>query len=171
MSATVDVTQKSVLDALRSFILSLIDCEVIQGLGNGVAMPKLAFIAMTVTGRKRLSTNTDKYIGQTKATKQNTQLSVQIDCYGKNSGDWAQILSTMLRDEYGCIALGENVQPLYNGDPMMIPLTTGENTYLERWMIPAVLQYNPVISFPQQSAIELAAELIEIDSTFPPQGN
>lgn len=35
-------------------------------------------------------------------------------------------------------------------DPKMMPLIDGEAQYEQRWVITAVLQYNPVVSTPMQ---------------------
>lgn len=169
MTTPVSITQKAVLTQLRTFILSLVTCEVVQGLGNGVAMPKGAFIAITPIKRARLSTNVDNYTSTTRDVLQATQQSVQIDCYGPLAGDWAQSISTLFRDRYACDIMGPSVQPLYNEDPMMIPLTTGENTYLERWMITAVLQYNPVVSVPQDFFDSATVEFINVPAEYPPE--
>lgn len=147
--------QSDVLTALRSFILSLISCEVVQGLANGVPMPAGPFIVMTPLSQVRLSTNVGSYADPTPTTgtansQQAVQVGVQLDCYGPVSGDWAATLSTMLRDEYACLLMAPNVQPLHADDPRMMPLIDGEQQYEQRWTVTAVLQYNPVVSTPMQ---------------------
>lgn len=173
MSVSISPTQQSIFTALRSFILGLIDCEVIQGLGNNTPMPIGGFIAMTALLQNRLSTNVDTYtdpvlITGTKDVMQPTQYTIQIDCYGANSSDWAVTICALFRDEYGCDALAPSVQPLHADDPKMIPLTDGEAQYEERWSITAALQYNPVISVPQQFADSLNVTLINVDANYPP---
>lgn len=171
MSYAVDVSQSAVLDILYDFIAGAVPVDpnnIVRGLGNDVPMPEGPFVAMTVTGQKRLSTNIDNYtdpvtsIGA-RAIQQNSQLTVQIDCYGPKSNDWAVILTTLFRDPYGCDALAPNVSPLYADDPNMIPLTNAEANYEERWFITAVLQYNPVVTVPQQFAAVAHVNLVEVD--------
>jgi hypothetical protein len=173
MTATVTPTQQDVFTALRAFILGLITCEVVQGLGNGVPMPLGQFIAITALFQNRLSTNVDTYndpvtVLGTKKSQQAVKYTIQIDCYGPLSGDWAAILSTMLRDEYACIALAPNVQPLSADDPKMMPLIDGEFQYEQRWMVTAELQYNPVTSVSQDFAAALKVGLVNIDATYKP---
>lgn len=149
--------QSDIFTSLRAFIQSLITTEVIQGLGNGTPMPLGSFICMTAINQSRLATNIDFYndlkplIG-TKSIQQQTKYTIQIDCYGPLSSDWANTLSAVFRDEYACIALAPNIQPLYSDDPVMSPLIDGEQQYEQRWIVNAALQYNPVILTPMQFA-------------------
>lgn len=234
MTATVSPAQSDVFTALRTFILSLITCEVVQGLGNGVPMPLNGFIVMTDLFQNRLSTNVDAYadalftgsisgtvltisavqsgavyVGSklfgagvtdgtvitvlgtgtggvgtytvsptqtvssepisagAKTAKQAMQYTVQIDCYGPLSSDWAAMLSTMLRDEYACLSMAPNVQPLSADDPKMMPLVDGEQQYEQRWTLTALLQYNPVTSTPMQFFDGATVGLVDVDMRYP----
>lgn len=153
MSANINLTHQHVYAALRSLIIDLLDCEVVQGMDNGVPMPKSDFVVMTILFENRLSTNhtdyTDNEAEQSKHMTQPTQLTVQLDCYGEQSGEWAQILSTTLRDEYACDKLAPNCQPLHADDPRMMQITNSEQQYEERWMVTALLQYNPTVTVAQ----------------------
>lgn len=172
MTATVAPVQSDIFTALRTFILSLITCEVIQGLGNGVPMPLSGFITMTALYQNRLSTNVDGYPDMTTSTgnktaRQAVQYTMQIDCYGPLSSDWAAMLSTMLRDEYACLSMAPNVQPLSADDPKMIPLIDGEQQYEQRWVVTAILQYNPVVSSPMQFFDAAGVALVDVDAKYP----
>lgn len=171
--ATVSITESNVLTALRTFILSLVTCEVVKGLGNRVAMPAGDFIAMTPVIAPPLATNVSTYSNVQGAGMQNiersTQYMVQIDCYGTTAGDRATLISTLLRSEYACnsfAASGFDVQPLYAEDPKQMPIVDGEAQYEERWTFNAVLQYNPVISVPQDFADALNVGLINVPRTY-----
>lgn len=149
--------QSDIFTALRAFIQGLITTEVIQGLGNGTPMPLGSFISMTAINQSRLATNIDAYIDPkpaagSKSIQQQTKYTIQLDCYGPLSSDWANILSAVFRDEYACIALAPNIQPLYADDPVMSPLIDGEQQYEQRWIVNAVIQYNPVLLTPMQFA-------------------
>jgi hypothetical protein len=152
MSAVVSITQSEVFTEIRSFIQGLVNCEVIQGLGNGVPMPTGGFICITPLYQDRLSTNLNTFTDPVSpalgsmSTLQATQFTIQIDCYGPNSAEWALAISTMFRDDYGCLALAPKCQPLYADNPRMIPLIDGEQQYEQRWAITALVQYNPVVT-------------------------
>lgn len=156
---------------VRAFLLSLFPSgvEVVQGLQNGVPMPAGPFICMTAKEQTRLATNhTVQLVTQERAVKMPTQYSIQLDCYGPNSSDQATTIKALWRDFYGCDMLASVGAPLYASEPVQMPLVNGEQQYEQRWMTIALLQFNPVVTVPQQSAIALAVELVSVDVEFPP---
>ncbi len=170
MSAVLSLNDDDVLTALRTFILSLISCEVIQALDNGVPTPKDPYIAMQSLGKNRLSTNTHDYADPSPSTgtdgvMQAIQFCIQIDCYGPQSGDWAALITTMFRDPYGFDAMGPNVAPLYADEAKQMPVVDGEENFEQRYMITAYLQYNPVVTVPVQFFTVVDINLIDVDAT------
>jgi hypothetical protein len=170
MTATVSIAQSDLQTILRSFILSLIDCEVVAGLDNGVPMPVNPFVAVTPLYFNRLATNeptyTDPGIGQgTSGVKQSISYTWQIDCYGPQSSDWAAILTTMFRDSYGVDFMAPIAAPLYADDPKQMPVVDGEENFEQRWLITAVLQYNPVVTIPVQYFNVINITSIDVDTS------
>lgn len=157
--------------ALRTFIMNVVPgVEVVQGLGNLVPMPTDPFIAFTPTALRRLSTNHTNYATDLqRAVTMPTEYSVQVDCYGPQAGDWATALTALWRDPYGCEVMAPNGQPLYSTDPMQMPLVNGEEAYEQRYTLTMLLQFNPLVTLDQQSALALDAELISVDAEYPPQ--
>lgn len=157
--------QKDVFTVVRAYILSLIDCEVVRGLGNDVPMPKNSFIAITPIESTRLSTNVNTYdLINSKSIKTSMSYLVQIDCYGPISSDWAAILCATWRDDYCVDKLAPTCAPLYADNPIQIPIIDGEANYEERWLLKAVLQYNPVVTVPQEFADEISpSKVIPVD--------
>jgi hypothetical protein len=89
----------------------------------------------------------------TKDHMQSTQILIQVDVHGPASGDNAQRISTLLRDEYATESFsssGFDISPLYSNDARQIPFTNGEQQLEEKWTIEVVLQANPIVSVPQQ---------------------
>jgi hypothetical protein len=169
MSAVITPTQDDIFVIVRAFILSLIDCEVIQGLGNRVPTPNDGFIAVTATALARLSTNVTTYDHMgARQVKMPTQYTIQVDCYGPLSSDWATTIAAMWRDQYGCDQLAPNAQPLYCDEPSQMGLVDGEDEYEQRWIISAILQFNPVVTVSQQYADALTLAVVSVDATFPP---
>lgn len=171
MSIAPTITETQVFAALRTFILSIVDCEVVRTLTNRVPMPKGDFVAMSPSSNIPLSTNVTAYASTTKSIVRPSQITIQIDCYGKGAGDRATAISTLLRDAYACESFsssGFDIQPLYAGDAQQMPLVDGEQQYEERWTFGAVLQFNPVMTAPQDSAIALTVVPKNVDRTFPP---
>lgn len=104
-----------------------------------------------------------------KSMLQATQVTVQIDVHGPNSGDNAQIITTTFRDEYAVDAFassGFDVAPLYADDGHQMPFLNGEQQIEERWVISAVMQCNPIVSVPQQFASDLNADLVDITAQY-----
>jgi hypothetical protein len=136
-------------------------------------MPLGAFVAMNNVGLSRLSTNTDTYIDPvtttgTKNASYDIEYTIQLDFYGASAADWAMIVQTLFRDEYGISLFPTNIVPLYADDPIQMALIDGEQQYEQRWIVKSVLQYNPVVSTPQDFAAQLAIGLNNVDAVYPP---
>lgn len=172
MGAILDINDQDVFKAMRTFLLSFLPANtpVIQAQDNRVPMPKQGFVAMNNNGLERLSFNVDSYdsLNQGKFVLTGTKYFVQLDFYGNLSQEWATTTVSLFRDEYATEIFPSNIQPLYADDPIQIPLIDGEAQYEQRWKLEATLQYNPIISTSQQSAIALNVELAPIDQTFKP---
>src|SRR5205823_3916267 len=122
--------------ALGDFLETILPAGVliIQSNENRVSMPPPdpGFVEMTARVQGRIMTNLDKWDPQAVAPvsidiEQAVRLAMQLDCYGVASGDWATILSTVLRDEYAINALaGTGLVPLYTDNPMFAALVPGE---------------------------------------------
>lgn len=168
------VTEAAVFTILRSFLTEILDAtvEVYDGQDNRAGEPNaLNFVMMTPLRRPRLSTNVDTYTDgfrtdgpQIKSVQQSTQFSIQLDVYGPAAGDNAQIISTLLRDEYATAFMAPTCQPLYASDPDQMPLINGEDQYQQRWRMTAELQANPVVTVPQQFAGTLKVTTFEADA-------
>lgn len=156
------MTQTDVLTALRAFLLLIVPAgtQVIAAQDNGVPMPIDPFVTMSLISVERLSTNHTDYPGTTEATQTTpSKITVQLDCYGADAGDTATRIMTMFRTCYAADDFGDPCQPLYADDPVQIPLITGEETYLQRWKLDAVMQYNPTYTHAQQYADALTINL------------
>jgi hypothetical protein len=126
-------------------------------------MPLGDFISLTPISNIPLSTNVTTLTGANNSIKRASQFTIQIDCYGAGAGDRATAITTLLRSAYACdqfTASGFDIQPLYAGDARQMPLVDGEGQYAERWSFDAVLQFNPVLTIPQDSAIVLRVDSI-----------
>lgn len=166
------ITYTEIITAMRSFILGVVDCEVIREQVNRVAMPRGDFIAVNIIGSAPLETNTDAYADASKTVMRPTQVTLQVDCYGALSGERAQTLATLLRDDYAIQsfkASGYDIAPLYAEDAQQMPLITGEEQYLQRWTFHAELQYNPTLTLDQEfETFVPIVDTIEVDTTYPP---
>ncbi len=175
--ATVANTLTNVYTVLGAFItaqLGLNSGQVIQGFPNRTSMPAGPFIAMSGMTKKRLRTNVDNYAGTASpapapgpvTAEQGQEITVQIDCWGPQSSDWSDILTTLLRDNVGCVALLPYCQPLYADDPVRAPLANSEAQYEDRWIVQARIQYNPLVTTAQTYATVLGpVDIIDVTPT------
>jgi hypothetical protein len=176
MTLAVTPTVSDVVTTLGNFIVSIVPTgtTVLRGPIDRAAYPNTDFVLMTPVHRTRLRTNLyndnvpDTGDGSTDL-EQGTQMEVQVDMYGDSLGaDWCAMFTTVFRSEAGSIALAPICQPLYADDGRMLPLVTGEEQYLERWMVRAVLQYNPVTTLVTQFADTVEVTTINVDERYPP---
>ena len=183
MTDTVDTSLTAIYTDLGAFVVSVLGLsagQCVQGYPNRVAMPVVGpFVEMHITRSGRLATNVDGW-DQTNpsptamAQTQSIQLAVQLSCYGPQSGDWAAVLSTLLRDDVACQALYGSgstpiCQPLYSDDPIRAPLVDEEQQYEDKWIVTAQLQYNPTVTTVQDFADALGpVGLREVDAFYRP---
>jgi len=166
----------AVFAAVRGFVQGVLSTTtpVILGIENRVAEPVEPCVVMTPIGVHRQATNVDTdtdgwpwYSGTTQSL-QSTRLDIRLDCYGPESHDWAAMLSTLWRDQYGVDALAPIAAPEYADEARQAPFIGGEDQYLERWWLVAALQYNPVVTTGMTFATTIAVDPINVDVEFPP---
>lgn len=165
------ITEDNLFKTLGDFISSVVDCPVIRSQANRTPMPAGDFVSMTPRASDSLSTNVDSNTSNTKSVKSPTRWSVQIDCYGARACDRAKAIAALLRDDYACQSFAASdfdIQPLYASDAQQMPLVTGEQQYLERWTFEIALQYNGVMTVPQETASALVVGLINVDAAYKP---
>lgn len=175
MPLVVSITLQDVYTRLRALVLDVVplNTQVVQGLGNRAAMPVGPFVCMTANLLNPHRTPVESWDNSIPdpnsiSIEQGMLVRVQLDCYGPESGDWAVMLCAALRSEYAVRLLGPSVAPLFADNPLQAALVNGEEQYEERWIVGANLQYNPVVSTPQEFADTAAIEIINIDERYPP---
>lgn len=173
MPATLSLTEAQTFQAIGNVLLGFVlaGTEVIRGQVNRVPQPLGDYVTMVTLRRARLDTNIDIYTDTSVLMLQPTEHTVQLDVHGPNAGDNAQIIVTTMKDEAGCSAFaatGFDVMPLYASDARQMAFPTGENQFEDRWVIDLVLQVNPVVTLPQQSATTAVTGIISVDAAYPP---
>ena len=172
MTAAIDTTNDAVFAALRAFLLGVLPAgvEVIQTQDNRVPLPIQGpgFVTMNNVHQRRLATNVTQYADKTKGISAATEYQIQLDLYGDAAGEWAQIVQTLLRDEYATEAFPPGIQPLHADDPIQLPLINAEHQFEQRWKLQVFIQYDPIVTVASSSATMLQIGLKEIDKTFHP---
>lgn len=143
MSASITPVPQDVLNAIEAFLAAILPAgtPVQFGQQNRVAPPNApaGFVIVTPLYQLRLATNIDTYddtypsAGASFSAEQATRIDVQLDFYGPSSGQWAAMVSTLWRDEYGVNALAPNCAPLYIDDAKLMPWDSPEKQYVTRW--------------------------------------
>jgi hypothetical protein len=176
VSAAISVTESMLYAALRTFLLGLVSCPVQQSQQNRESMPQGDFILMTGLAAPALSTDKTTFVpgssnpGNETHTR-STQWNVQLDCYGPDAADMAALIATSFKTDYAATALAAaaiELQPLFANDPRQMTIVNAENQYEPRWIVELALQYNPVVTLPQDFAIGLTVIPAEVDAVFPP---
>ncbi len=158
---TSSITVDQVIDALADFLAPFVPgASVVRAQVNRVAMPPNPCVILTEMLQVDLSVPATEYqpptapvpaIG-TATIYGPTRIDVQIDFYGAQAGEFCKTVKTAFRSHWGFAHFPANIKPLYTSDGIQSPLTTGEQQYESRWTLTASLQYNPIVTVPQDFA-------------------
>lgn len=169
----VSITEEDVFDRLVKFVKTILgDVDVVRGHDNRVAQPRGDYVQLTEVSGALLATNETSYVDPgvgvgTRSIKSQTQLMLQVDCYGELSASWSTAIGRLFRDPFGCKELAPICEPLYATVARMMPLVNGSQQYERRYTFELVLQYNPVITVSQEFADSLNLTLLNVDKVYP----
>lgn len=99
------------------------------------------------------------------------EIVFQVDVYGPNSADNAQVVTTLFRDAYATQffeAASPEVSPLHADDPRQVPFLDENDQIETRWIVEARLQANQSLKIAQQFADTLSVETVSVDEAYPP---
>lgn len=160
---TSSITVDQVIDALADFLAPFVPgAQVVRAQVNRVPMPSNPCVVLTEMLQVDLSVPATEYqpptdpapaIG-TATVKGPSRIDVQIDFYGAQAGEFCKTVKTAFRSHWGFAHFPAGIKPLYTSDGMQTPLLTGEQQYESRWTLTASLQYNPIVTVPQEFADE-----------------
>jgi len=113
--------------------------------------------------------------GQTTLT-QNAECVIQCDCHAPDTtgGDFAQIISTALRDPFGVDFFAalpaplNGVIPLHADDPRQAPFINDSNQFEFRWTLDVHLEVEQTVSAPTEYADAVAVTLASVEALYPP---
>jgi hypothetical protein len=132
---------------------------VVQALGSGTGGAGTYFVSPAQ------EVASESMAAGTKDTMESVQMAVQVDVYGPNSGNFAQIISALFRDEYAVslfAALSPAISPLYADDPRQLAFSDGEKQYENRWSIDLEMQVDETVTVPQQFADTLTVNVANV---------
>ena len=158
---TSSITVDQVIDALAAFLAPFMPgAQIVRGQVNRVALPSNPCAVLTEILQVDLSVPHTDYqppvdpdVDDGTATIYGpTRIDVQIDFYGAQAGEFCKTVKTAFRSHWGFAHFPANIKPLYTSDGIQAPLVTGEQQYERRWTLTASLQYNPIVTVPQDFA-------------------
>lgn len=163
MSVSIDITESQLFAALRLAILPLFNAEVIKGLNNDVAQPINDYIVITPIINKKEGTNHREYGIDFKKDSALYTYTIQIDCYGIQSGNMASVLNLLFWSDY---FIDHGLTTLYSTSPKQIWFDSPDREMIERWSQDVDVSYNPAITLTQDSANALNINLLNPADVF-----
>jgi len=152
---TSSINVDQVIDALADFLAPFVPgAQVVRAQVNRVAMPSNPGVVLTEMLQVDLSVPATEYQPDagTATIEGPTRVDIQIDFYGEQAGEFCKTVKTAFRSHWGFSHFPANIKPLYTSDGIQAPLVTGEQQYESRWTLTASLQYNPIVTVPQDFA-------------------
>ncbi len=149
------ITIDNVIDALAAFIAPFVGSAIIvRAQVNRVPMPADPCVVLTELFQYDLETPTPTYNSVSGITSFSTptRIDIQIDFYGASSGDQCKAVKQVFRTGYATSVFSDGIKPLYCSDGIQSPMVTGEQQWESRWTLTASLQYNAIVTVPQQYA-------------------
>ncbi len=167
------VTVDQVIDALKVFLTPFVGgSQIVRAQANRVAMPPNPCVVLTELLQVDLSIPATDYqppvdpipaLG-TATIRGPSRIDVQCDFYGVQAGEFCKLAQTLFRSSWGYSQFPATIKPLYTSDGVQAPLVTGEQQYESRWTLTVSMQYNPVVTVPQDFAdVAVVHSLIAAD--------
>lgn len=163
---TSSISVDQVIDALAAFLTPFVPgATIARTQVNRVAMPPSPCVLLTEITQVDLQVPTTDYFPDDDAAEilGPSRIDIQIDFYGEQAGEFCKTVKTAFRSHWGFAHFPVNIKPLYTSDGSQSPLTTGEQQYESRWTLTASLQYNPIVTVPQEFADVVTATVIQAD--------
>ena len=155
-SAIVSPSEDEMFDALWGFISGLFDpslaAQFIKGYQNLTSTPLGTYCVISPGVLVRLNQGQRSYdaSGSLLNVQRNSDYYYQVDCYGPQGPDWANIISAAWNSLYSTIVLADApITPLYADEPQQLNIVNGELQYEQRYMTKLHLQTNQIVGLPQ----------------------
>ena len=163
---TTSITVDNVIDALADFLQPFVNgADIVRAQVNRVSMPSLPCVVLTELFHVDLRVPSQNYdvLNAEADLSASNRIDIQVDFYGESAGDYCRSVETAFRTMWGFDKLPAGIKPLYTSDGIQSPLVSGEQQYVSRWTLTVSMQYNPIVSVPQQFADTLAATTVAAD--------
>lgn len=164
--------KQSIQLAIREMLKKYTDCipnNILAGYNNRVQLPAdNDYIVFTVLNPFRTGTPIERTTATplqgTVTSYQHFRLPVQIDFYGANSFDRANDIINLSRTSTLCDFFKQyNIQPIAADDAQNLTGISGEQEYVERWMVQLEVEYTDVYSTKQDVFEEVSLNIFETE--------
>lgn len=156
MAYSISLTTDSVYDAVHSFLVAVLGVaadKVVRAYQDNVPTPfPYPFIYMSIRQNTRNSTNMNVYntVTSKSTVGWSNILDVQIDFYGQDSMDQAQVVKGLFRDDYGVNFFEETgLVPLYADEPVMSASEDEKGNFMVRQTMTLHFNTHPQVVIPQ----------------------
>lgn len=160
--ATISTTERDIFIELRTYLIELFNCAVVQGYQNNVPVPENGIVMHMLFERDLDYTSnywdpTDSEI----TAQRSVEATFQLDFYGVEANSRARVVANLWQSSYTTDRLTK-CQPLYSGDPRKNVLVNESNQFENRMMLDIKLQYNPETSYQSDSVDSISIETTNI---------
>lgn len=156
MAFQISLTTDTVYDTVHSFlttVLGIVADKVVRAYQDNVPTPfPYPFIYMSIRQNTRNSTNMNTFQSgnSTNAIKWSNILDVQLDFYGQDSMEQAQVVKGLFRDDYGVNFFeASGLVPLYADEPVMSASEDEKGNFMVRQTMALHFNIHPSVIIPQ----------------------
>lgn len=165
--------KQTIQKAIRDMLIQYTDCppaNIFVGYGNRVELPSdNNYIVFTVlnpvrTGTPIVENSSTPNIGKV-TSYQDFRLPIQIDFYGNFAFDRANDIINISRTDFLCSFFKPyNIQPIACDDARNLTGISGEDEYVERWMVSLEIDYRDAVSVSQDVFNTAELNIFETES-------
>lgn len=157
MAYTISLTLDNIYDAVHNYLKTVTGLEaakIVRAYQDNVPTPfGYPFIYMSVRQNTRNATNESTYnkVTDSKSVKWSNILDVQIDFYGQDSMDMAQVVKGLFRDGFSVDFFKDSgLVPLYADEPMMSGSEDEKGNFMVRNTMSLHFNTHPTATVAQQ---------------------
>ena len=161
--------KQTIQRGIREMLLHYTDCppnNIIAGYNNKVKLPSdNNYIVFTVLNPFRYGTPLVKTTRMGNTSYQTFRIPIQIDFYGDFAFDRANDIINISRTEFLCQFLNPyGIQPIACDDAQNLTGISGEQEYVERWMVKLEIDYDDAVSDSQDWFNTAELNILESES-------
>lgn len=172
-------TEDQTFDAVWAWVASLFDVsiapQIFKGYQNLTATPYGTYVVISPSVKERLNQGARTYAYTSPAAlgtvtqERSTKYSWQVDVYGPQATDWADVISIAWRTNTAADVLtGGAIVPLYADEPQQLNIVNGEDQYEARFMLKLYGQVNQTVTLAQQFATDAKPVVVPPVDVVPP---